>query len=144
MQQQLGAADESLAAYVWWPSDNEAGVASLQALYESGVPVIQTNQLPFPGSEQYIVGYAGVNDSFNGEVAAGLVVEARDWMVDHGATLHSDGGNAIIVGFPAGYQAGIDRSGGGNPDPRRCRHHGARARSRSGSIRRRAMTAPSN
>ena len=71
MQQQLGAADPSLAAYIWWPSDNEAGVASLQALYDSGVPVIQTNQLPFPGSEEFIVGYAGVNDTFNGEVAAG-------------------------------------------------------------------------
>jgi ribose transport system substrate-binding protein len=115
VQQQLGAADESLAAYIWWPSDNEAGVASLQALSESGVPVIQTNQLPFPGSEQYIVGYAGVNDSLNGEVAAGLVVEARDWMVEHGATLHSDGGNAVIVGFPAGYQAGIDRSAAAIP-----------------------------
>jgi ABC-type sugar transport system substrate-binding protein len=115
VQQQLGAADESLAAYIWWPSDNEAGVASLQALADSGVPVIQTNQLPFPGSEQYIVGYAGVNDTLNGEVAAGLVVEARDWMTDHGATLHSDGGNAVIVGFPAGYQAGIDRSAAAIP-----------------------------
>ena len=115
VQQQLGAADPSLAAYIWWPSDNEAGVASLQALYDSGVPVIQTNQLPFPGSEQFIVGYAGVNDTLNGEVAAGLVVEARDWMVDNGATLHSDGGNAIIVGFPAGYQAGIDRSAAAIP-----------------------------
>lgn len=115
VQQQLGAADPDLAAYIWWPSDNEAGVASLQALYESGVPVIQTNQLPFAGSEQYIVGYAGVNDSLNGEVAAGMVVEARDWLVAHGDTLHSEGGNAVIVGFPAGYQAGIDRSAAALP-----------------------------
>jgi ABC-type sugar transport system substrate-binding protein len=115
VQQQLGAADPSLAAYIWWPSDNEAGVASLQALYDSGVPVLQTNQLPFPGSEQFVIGYAGVDDTFNGEVAAGLVVEARDWMVDNGATLHSDGGNAIIVGFVAGYQAGIDRSAAAIP-----------------------------
>lgn len=43
-------------------------------------------------------------------MAAGLVVEARDWMVDNGIELHSEGGNAIIVGFVAGYQAGIDRT----------------------------------
>ena len=43
------------------------------------------------------------------------MVEARDWMVDNGATLHSDSGNAIIVGFPAGYQAGIDRSAAAIP-----------------------------
>ena len=109
VQQQLGVAD-GVVAYAWWPSDNEAGVASLQALADTGVPVIQTNQLPFPGSDQYVVGYAGVNDVLNGEVAAELVVEARDVMVASGAELHSGGGNAIIIGFVAGYQAGIDRS----------------------------------
>ena len=109
VQQQLGVAD-GVVAYAWWPSDNEAGVASLQALADTGVPVIQTNQLPFPGSDQYVVGYAGVNDVLNGEVAAELVVEARDVMVAGGAELHSGGGNAIIIGFVAGYQAGIDRS----------------------------------
>ena len=114
VQQQLGAA-EGVVAYAWWPSDNEAGVASLQALADTGVPVIQTNQLPFPGSEQYVVGYAGVNDILNGEVAAELTVEARDAMVAGGATLHSDGGNAIIIGFVAGYQAGIDRSNAARP-----------------------------
>jgi ribose transport system substrate-binding protein len=115
VQQQLGAADESVVAYAWWPSDNEAGVASLQALYDSGVPVLQTNQLPYPGSEQFVLAYAGVNDTLNGEVAGQLVVEARDWLVDHGATLHSEGGNAVIVGFIAGYQAGIDRSAAAIP-----------------------------
>lgn len=111
VQQQLGAT-EGVVAYVWWPSDNEAGVASLQALSESGIPVIQTNQYAFPGTEDLLIGYAGVDDVLNGEVAAGLVVEARDWMVANGIELHSEGGNAIIVGFPAGYQAGIDRNAG--------------------------------
>ena len=115
VQQQLGVADENVVAYVWWPSDNEAGVASLRALADSGVPVIQTNQLPYPGSEQYVIGYAGVNDIFNGEVAAGLVVEARDHMVANGVPLHGAGGNAIVIGFVAGYQAGIDRSAAAIP-----------------------------
>lgn len=115
VQQQLGAADANVVAYAWWPSDNEAGGASLQALAATGVPVIQTNQLPFPGSEEYVIGYAGVDDRLNGEVAAELVVEARDWLVENGVELHGDSGNAIIVGFVAGYQAGIDRSGAARP-----------------------------
>lgn len=116
VQQQLGAGDESVVAYAWWPSDNEAGVASLRALSETGVPVIQTNQLPFSGSESYVVGYAGVNDIFNGEVAANLVVDARNHMKHvMGRELSTENGNAIIVGFVAGYQAGIDRSGAAIP-----------------------------
>ena len=114
VQQQLGSGEE-VVAYAWWPSDNAAGVASLTALNESGVPVIQTNQTPYAGTEELVVGYAGVNDTFNGEVAAGLVVEARDALAASGATLHSDGGNAVIVGFVPGYQAGIDRSAAAVP-----------------------------
>jgi ABC-type sugar transport system substrate-binding protein len=114
VQQQLGAG-EDVAAYIWWPSDNAAGVASLTALSESGVPVIQTNQYPFEGTEDLVVGYAGVNDTLNGEVAGELVVEARDAMVEAGADLHSKGGNAVIVGFVPGYQAGIDRSAAAVP-----------------------------
>ena len=115
VQQQLGAADEDVVAYAWWPSDNEAGVASLRALADTGVPVIQTNQLPFPGSENYVVGYAGVNDRLNGEVAANLLIEARDQMIANGVDLHGAGGHAIVIGFVAGYQAGIDRSGAALP-----------------------------
>ena len=114
VQQQLGSG-EDVVAYAWWPSDNAAGVASLTALNESGVPVIQTNQKPYEGTEDLVVGYAGVDDTLNGEVAAGLVVEARDALVASGATLHSDGGNAVIVGFVPGYQAGIDRSAAAVP-----------------------------
>jgi ribose transport system substrate-binding protein len=90
-------------------------VASLTALTATGVPVIQTNQKPFEGTEETLVGYAGVDDTLNGEVAGELVVEARDALVESGAELHSDGGNAVIVGFVPGYQAGIDRSAAAVP-----------------------------
>ena len=36
-------------------------------------------------------------------------------MVEAGARLHSEGGNAVIVGFVPGYQAGIDRSAAAIP-----------------------------
>lgn len=116
VQQELGAGDESVVAYAWWPSDNEAGVVSLRLLSETGVPVIQTNQLPYAGSEEYVVGYAGVNDKLNGEVAADLLVDARNYMREvMGVELSSPGGNAIVIGFVAGYQAGIDRSAAALP-----------------------------
>jgi len=114
VQQQLGSGEE-VDAYIWWPSDNAAGVASLTALTDTGVPVIQTNQKPYEGTEDLLIGYAGVDDTLNGEVAADLVVEARDALAASGAKLHSEGGNAVIVGFPAGYQAGIDRTAAATP-----------------------------
>ena len=95
-----------MVAYAWWPSDNEAGVASLRALSDTGIPVIQTNQLPFSRVGELRGRLRGaVNDKLNGEVAANLLIEARDHMVASGKELHGAGGHAIVIGFVAGYQA---------------------------------------
>lgn len=111
-QQQI-AATTPPDAYVWWPADNNAGVATLQALAATGVPVLQTNQLPAAGAEGSWVAYAGVDDKLNGRVASQLLVDARDALVGAGTLeLHSDGGNAIVVKFIDGYQAGFDRMEG--------------------------------
>jgi ribose transport system substrate-binding protein len=112
VQTQLAAGDPP-DAYVWWPADNAGGVATLQALAATGVPVIQTNQLPAAEAAGSWVAYAGVDDTLNGTVAGELLLAARDSLVDAGTlTLHGDGGNAIAITFPAGYQAGIDRMTG--------------------------------
>lgn len=112
VQQQL-AAGTPPSAYVWWPADNNAGVATLQALAATGVPVIQTNQLPAAAAEGSWVAYAGVDDVLNGKVAGELLIAARDALVAAGGlTLHSEGGNAIAIKFVAGYQAGDDRMTG--------------------------------
>jgi ribose transport system substrate-binding protein len=111
-QQQINAGTPP-DAYVWWPADNNAGVATLQALAATGVPVLQTNQLPAEGAAGSWVAYAGVNDKLNGQVAGELLVQARDALVEAGGlTLHSEGGNAIVVKFIDGYQAGFDRMEG--------------------------------
>jgi ribose transport system substrate-binding protein len=94
---------------VWWPADNRAGIASLQALADSGVPVVQTNQLPLPEVEDIVAAYAGVNDVLNGQVAAELLMKSRDVLTESGHELASEGGNVIIISFPAGYSAGDDR-----------------------------------
>ena len=97
-------------AYVWWPVDNKAGVASLRALGTSGVPTVMTNQYPLKGTDKWWVAYAGVDDFLNGRVSAKLMAEARKKQLAKGVKLHSTGGNALIIRFPAGYSAGDDRN----------------------------------
>lgn len=111
VQQELGRGSKP-SAYVWWPVDNAAGLASLKKLHESGVPVFQTNQFPDERGLDYITAYSGVDDVLNGKVSGELAVEARDDLKQSGAELHSDGGNAIAVTFPAGYGATADRMEG--------------------------------
>ena len=95
--------------FVWWPVDNAAGVASLKAMSDSGVPVMQVNQLPVPEADGFWDLYAGVDDVLNGYVSGELLIELRDNMVADGVELHSEGGNVLVVMFPAGYSAGADR-----------------------------------
>jgi len=111
VQQQLASGSKPLA-YGWWPSDNKAGIGSQRALANSGVPVFMVNQLPIKGTEKYWVAYAGVNDVLNGVVSGKALIKARDALKAAGVKLHSPGGNAIEVGFPAGYSAGSDRDKG--------------------------------
>ena len=47
VQQQLASGDEPVA-YVWWPADNRAGIASLQALADSGRPGRPDEPAPAP------------------------------------------------------------------------------------------------
>ncbi|CAN7673561.1 sugar ABC transporter substrate-binding protein [Rhizobium sp. LjRoot254] len=91
VQQRLGMPDQPLA-YVWWPADNQAGLATLNRLSRSGVPVFQVIQGVQPEAKDLVVAYAGVNDFFNGQVA--------------------DGGNMVILKFIPGYSAGDDRETG--------------------------------
>jgi ribose transport system substrate-binding protein len=113
VQQELGSGSKP-DAYVWWPVDNAAGLASLKKLHDSGVPTFQTNQYPDERGLEYIEAYAGVDDIENGEVSGKLAVEARDRLKENGLQLHSAGGNAIAITFPAGYGATEDRMQGFN------------------------------
>jgi ABC-type sugar transport system substrate-binding protein len=99
--------------FVWWPVDNAAGQASLRQLYQSGKPVLMANQLPLPESEESITFYAGVDDVLNGRVSGELMIEARDELKKK-KDLKSEGGNVIVLKFPAGYSAGADRMKGFN------------------------------
>ena len=108
VQQQI-AANVKPAFYIWWPTDNAGGLASLKALADTGIPVIQANQLPVSGHDKLWVAYAGVDDKLNGRVSGEMMIEARDKLKANGHQLHSRGGNCLVITFPVGYQAGDDR-----------------------------------
>jgi len=108
VQQQIAARSKP-AFYIWWPTDNAGGLASLKALTDTGVPVIQANQLPVPGHDSLWVAYAGVDDKLNGRVSGEMMIEARDKLKTGGHQMHSPGGNCLVITFPVGYQAGADR-----------------------------------
>jgi len=108
VQQQIAARSKP-AFYIWWPTDNAGGLASLKALADTGVPVIQANQLPVPGHDSLWVAYAGVDDKLNGRVSGEMMIEARDKLKAGGHQMHSPGGNCLVITFPVGYQAGADR-----------------------------------
>ncbi|MBV8566231.1 MAG: sugar ABC transporter substrate-binding protein [Methylobacteriaceae bacterium] len=105
VQQEI-ASGEKVAGYIWWPFVNAAGVGSLRALSQTGVPVIATNQFPVKGAEKYWLAYAGVNDFFNAQVAAKMLLKA----CKESKTVKCDKG--LIFTFPAGYSAGSDRRKG--------------------------------
>jgi ABC-type sugar transport system substrate-binding protein len=111
VQQQL-ASGQKPAAYVWWPADAHGGLAAERQLSRTGVPLVMSNQFPVKGTENLITAYSGVSDTFNGKVAAKNLIAARKALLASGAKLHSKGGNVIVIGFVAGYQAGIDRLAG--------------------------------
>jgi len=109
VRQQLASGAHPLG-YVWWPTNAAAAGASLQAISDTKVPVVQTNQAVAEGAKPLLAAYAGVDDVENGKVTGQNAVAARDAMKKAGVKLHSPGGNFIIVGLATGYQAGVLRN----------------------------------
>jgi ribose transport system substrate-binding protein len=111
VQQYLASPDKDLSAFIWWPSNAQAGIAS-SAQLSAVAPVIQTNQSVRPEGKKYITAYAGVNAHEIGVSMGTMAKQARDEWVAKGQKLHSAGGNVLEFTFPSGYQSGIDRHEG--------------------------------
>lgn len=109
--QQYLATGEVPAAFIWWPSNSQAGINSSRLLSQIA-PVIQTNQAVLPEGEEYITAYAGVRAFGIGESMGEMAKVARDEIVANGGQLASPEGNVLEFTFPAGYQSGIDRHDG--------------------------------
>lgn len=106
--QQVLASGEEPGAFIYWPSDNEAGIASARRL-SATAPVIQTNNAVLPEAEDYIAAFGGVNDYADGVATGELALKMREAFEANGNEPSGPGGNAIIVTYGGGYQAGIDR-----------------------------------
>jgi len=100
--------------YVFWPADSKAGVASLRALSQTGVPTVVANQPPPEDAMPFMTMYAGVDDYLNGQVSGELMLGAREASQAAGNTLNSPEGNLIELMFAPGYQASVARSAGFN------------------------------
>lgn len=111
VQQYLATGDKP-AGIIWFPADNQAGIASVRRLAALEVPIVQTNQAVLPEAEDYVTAYAGEDDYANGVTSGESALEWRDAWAAAGKTLHSDAGNVLTVSYPAGYQAGEDRIAG--------------------------------
>ncbi len=112
--QQALASGEMPDIYVYWPSDAKAGIASLRALSQSGIPVVIANQSPQEEALPFVTMYAGANDFLNGQTAGELMLGAREAAKAAGKQFASPGGNLIELQFVAGYQASVDRNLGFN------------------------------
>jgi ABC-type sugar transport system substrate-binding protein len=109
--QQFLATGEVPAAFIWWPSNSQAGINSSRLLSQVA-PVIQTNQAVLEEGEEYITAYAGVRAFGIGETMGEMATTAREEREADGVELSSDEGNVLEFTFPAGYQSGIDRHDG--------------------------------
>ena len=110
--QQALASGESPDIFVFWPADSKAGVASLRALSQSGVPVVVANQPPPQEALPFMTMYAGVDDFFNGKVSGDLMLGAREAAASAGKKFASPEGNLIEIMFAPGYQASVARHDG--------------------------------
>lgn len=110
VQQALAGAEP--AAWVWWPNDDSAGISSLRALEQSGVPVLQANVPPSEQSAEYIELYAGTNFFDNGVTAGEALLQARETAREAGMEFHSDEGNLIVVAWPQGLTLTEDKVDG--------------------------------
>ena len=103
--QQILALDELPDAFIWWPVDDANGLVSLQALAETGVPILKINQLPNDLDKQYIIGFAGSNDSLRARNAGYMMREAAAARKAAGFT----GFNVLVLSYPHSYD-GYGRS----------------------------------
>jgi ribose transport system substrate-binding protein len=110
-QQRIGSPNQPVA-YVWWPADNQAGIATLRRLSRTGAPVFQVNQAAPPEAKKLVVAYAGVDDYFNGQVGGKNLLAARDAGFDNASVY-----KAMSQLIPSLRGKGIDFVYGGSDGP---------------------------
>ena len=101
--QQFLALGETADLFLWWPSDREAGLASLRAIAKTGAAVIQVNQPPTDAGREFLKAFVGDNIVGRSTAMGAYMIEARDRLLKAGKPLHSEWGNAIVATYPSSY-----------------------------------------
>jgi ABC-type sugar transport system substrate-binding protein len=97
------------AAYMWIPVDQNAGLASLEKLDATGVPVIQVSTQPDQAALKYVKFYTGTNYNQNGAISATAVISARNALKAAGVKLHSTDGNLVVLSWPQSLSVGQNK-----------------------------------
>ena len=110
--QQVANGGDLPAAFIWWPIDPKAQLGSLAQLSRTKVPIFQANQLPVPGSMQYLTAYSGVSDTVVGREDGKAAVAACAQLKKLGKVKTGTDCNVIVTALPPGYGATVDRLAG--------------------------------
>jgi ABC-type sugar transport system substrate-binding protein len=106
--QQYVASGAKPAASIIFPWVADAAVNSIRQLSRIG-PVILITQQPNKQQEPYVKAYAGANQQLIGEVAAQMLLKARDQARKDGMKFHSPQGNLFVFQHPQGEKTGVER-----------------------------------
>ncbi len=109
--EQVLATGAEPSAFIYWPSDNEASIASVRKISKVA-PVVQVNSKVLPEAEPYVAAYSGVGDTASGETTGKMAMEMRETFEERGLKPSTPGVNAMIVTIGGGFAAGIDRVAG--------------------------------
>lgn len=110
---QFLASGQDVAAFIYWPANNDAGVNSARLLSQKA-PVFQLSGVIKPEAEDYITARVGQDNLSIGKQMGTNLVAAIDAAKASGTTFHGPNGtpNVLEVTYPAGYEAGIMRHEG--------------------------------
>lgn len=110
---QFLASGQDVAAFIYWPANNDAGVNSARLLSQKA-PVFQLSGVIKPEADPYITARVGHDNLSIGQRMGANLVAAIDAAKASGTTFHGTDGmpNVLEVTYPAGYEAGILRHDG--------------------------------
>jgi ABC-type sugar transport system substrate-binding protein len=106
--QQYVASGAKPAASIIFPWVADAAVNSIRQLSRLG-PVINITQEPNEKQAPYVKAYAGANQQLIGQVAAEMLLKAREQAKKNGMKFHNPKGNLYVFQHPEGEKTGVER-----------------------------------
>jgi ABC-type sugar transport system substrate-binding protein len=109
--QQYVASGQKPAAFILFPLDTQAGIQQAAELSRVA-PVFQINFAVAPGGFKYVTAFVGANDYSIGQNAGSNLLKLRSQLQTQDTTLHSAGGNLLLITGPQGTSVQVLRDAG--------------------------------